>query len=105
MKVRLVLAAAAVLLTTVISTAPASAQYTGYGYGGGAPPVAGAVVNPSEPVRAAAVPAELQVGRATPGGVLVLTGADIAQLVVIGGGFLVGGALLVRRGRARVSRG
>lgn len=91
------MAAAVLVLAVLLSASPSSAQYTG-----GTPPTAGPVVNPVAVPPAKATPVQVQVGgptqaeRTPP---LALTGADIAQIVLIGGACLLGGVLLVRRGR------
>jgi hypothetical protein len=102
MKVRLVLTAAAVLFAGVVAAMPASAQYVG-----GVPPAAGPVaaptadVAPKVKVQVVAKPVEVEVGRVERVTRFAITGADIAQLVLIGGVFVVGGAVLVRQGRRR----
>ena len=96
MKVRLTFAAAAVLLVGMLTALPASAQYVG-----GQPPAAGPVAGPTVEVQGKAAPVNVQVGRTTRVGGFALTGADIAQMVLLGGGFLVVGAFLVRRTRRR----
>ncbi len=96
MKVRLILAAAAVLLVGVLTTMPASAQYVG-----GTPPAAGPVAVPTVEVQRKAVPVKVDVGRTVRVSRFALTGADIAQMVLIGGVFLVAGAVIVRQTRRR----
>jgi hypothetical protein len=96
MKVRLALAAAAVLVVGVLTAMPASAQYVG-----GQPPAAGPVAAPTVEVQDKAAPVKVQVGRVTRVGGFALTGADIAQMVLIAGGFLLVGGLLVRQARRR----
>ena len=101
LKTKVILAAAALVLVGVLSASPSSAQYTG-----GTPPTAGPVVNPVAVPPAKAEPVKVQVGRPTPAArtrSFALTGADIAQMVLLGGAFLLGGALLVRQGRRRVT--
>ncbi len=94
MKIRVVLAAAALVLVSMMAASPASAQYVG-----GTPPAAGPVVKPVV-VQGAPTPVKVQTGRATQARRSVaVTGADIAQMVLIGGAFVVGGAVLVRRSR------
>jgi hypothetical protein len=97
MKVRLIFAAAAVLFVGMLTTLPASAQYVG-----GSPPAAGPVAGPTAPVQGGATPVDVQAGRTVHASRFALTGADIAQLVVVGGVFVLGGAVLVRQGRRRV---
>jgi hypothetical protein len=96
MKVRLTFAAAAVLVVGVLTAMPASAQYVG-----GQPPAAGPVAGPTVEVQGKAAPVKVQVGRTTRAGGFALTGSDIAQMALLGGGFLVVGALLVRQARRR----
>ena len=98
MKVKLGLAAAAVLFVAVLVAMPASAQYVG-----GAPPAAGPVAVPTVDVKDKAVPVEVQVDRPTRVSRFAVTGADIAQMVLIGGILVLGGAVLVRQGRRRVA--
>ncbi len=103
MRVRLVLAAVVVLFVGALAVAPAAAQYTG-----GTPPDAGRVANPgasgspNSGSDGTATPLNVDTGRRVRTTGFALTGADIAQLVLIGGVLLVGGAVLVRRGRRRV---
>jgi len=101
MKVKVVLAAAALLLLGLLTVSPASAQYTG-----GTPPKAGPTAGPVVKVQAPVAPARVQAGRTvTPAraaqqrGRLALTGGDVAQMALIGGAFVVGGTVLVRRSR------
>jgi len=98
MKVKVVLAAAALLLLGVLTVSPASAQYTG-----GPVPKAGPTAGPVVETQAPVAPARVQAGRtaraAQQRSRLALTGGDIAQMVLIGGAFVIGGTVLVRRGR------
>jgi hypothetical protein len=96
MKVRLVLTAAAVLFVGVIAATPASAQYVGV-----KPPVVAPVAAPTVEVERVVKPVEVQVGREVRVTPFAVTGADVVQLVVIGGVLVLGGALLVRQGRRR----
>ena len=96
MKVRLTLAAVTVLLVGMLAALPASAQYVG-----GQPPAAGPVAGPTVQVQGKAAPVNVQVGRTTRVGGFALTGGDIAQMVLFGGGLLVVGAFLVRQTRRR----
>lgn len=105
MRIRLVLAAVAVLFVGWLTVAPASAQYTG-----GTPPPAGPVAGPAPEVQGAETPVgvevagtETQAGRTVRVIEFALTGADIAQMVLIGGILVVGGAVLVRQGRRRMA--
>lgn len=102
MKVKVVLAAAALLLLGLLTVSPASAQYTG-----GTPPKAGPTAGPVVKVQSPVAPARVQAGRtnraAQQRGRLALTGGDIAQMVLLGGAFVVGGGLLVRYSRRRVT--
>ncbi len=113
MKIRVVLAAAALLVVSLMAASPASAQYVG-----GTPPELGPVVNPvvlvpaaPSPARVQAVPSpvRVQAGRVTQARptqarrAVAVTGADIAQMVLIGGAFVIGGAVLVRQSRRRVT--
>ena len=101
MKVRLILAAVAVLLLGWLTVTPASAQYVG-----GTPPAAGPVAGPAPEAQGEVTPVGVEVEGAGTRTVRVtrfaLTGADIAQMVFIGGILVVGGAFLVRQGRRRV---
>jgi hypothetical protein len=98
MKARLVLAAAAVVFLGVLTVTPASAQYVG-----GTPPKAGPVAVPTVEIQKQVTPVEVQVGRdVTRVTRFAFTGADIARMVLIAGGLVLGGALLVRQGRRRV---
>ncbi len=101
MKLRLVVAAAALLLVSLTAVAPASAQYVG-----GSPPKAGPVAKPTFQAQGLGSPVKVEVGGASQTARttsrLAVTGADIAQMVLIGGAFLVGGSVLVRRSRRRV---
>jgi hypothetical protein len=97
MKVRLVLAAAAVLFVGALAISPASAQYVG-----GTPPKAGPVAVPTVEVTETVTPVEVQVGRTVRVTPFAFTGADVAQMVLIAGGLVLGGAVLVRHGRRRV---
>ncbi len=103
MKIRMVLAAAALLLLGLVTASPASAQYTG-----GNPPAAGPAAARTLQVQGAFSPVNVQVGsptaqaqtrRAARTGGVGVTGADIAQMVLIGGALVVGGGLLARRSR------
>lgn len=96
MKVRLAVAAAAVLFVGMLTTMPASAQYVG-----GKAPTAGPVAVPTVEVQGKAAPAKVEVGRTVRVTRFALTGADIAQMVLIGGVVLVAGAVLVRQTRRR----
>ena len=96
MKVRLTLAAAAVLFVGMLTAMPASAQYLG-----GSPPVAGPVAGPTVEVQGEAKAVDVQVGRTFRVSRFAFTGADIAQMVLVGGVFVVAGAFLVRQGRRR----
>ena len=98
MKVRLILAAAALVLVSAMAVAPASAQYVG-----GTPPKAGPVAVPTVEVAEKVTPVEVQVGRTGRVTRFALTGADIAQMVLIAGALVGGGAFLVRQGRRRVA--
>ena len=104
MKVRLVVAAAAVLFVGVLMVAPASAQYIG-GEVPKAGPVAGhkAVGPVVVKTKQVTTPVDVHVGRTVPTTRFAFTGADIAQMVLVGGGLIVGGAVLVRQGRRRVA--
>lgn len=97
MKMRLVFTAVAVLFVGALMATPASAQYVG-----GTPPDAGSVVNADTAGQGAATPVNVQAGRTARTSGVALTGADIAQLVLIGGVLIVGGAVLLRHGRRRV---
>lgn len=98
MKARLVVAAAAVVFVGVLTVTPASAQYVG-----GEAPKAGPVAVPTVEIQKQVTPVEVQVGRRVPGVTrFAFTGADIAQMVLIAGALVVGGAVLVRRGRRPV---
>lgn len=99
MKIRLVFAAAAIVFVGMLTLTPASAQYVG-----GTPPKAGPVAGPPAKVPAKAKPVEVKVQGegAQRARRFAFTGADIAQMVVIGGVLVVGGAVLVRHGRRRV---
>ncbi len=97
MRIRVVLAAAALLVVSLMAASPASAQYVG-----GTPPAAGPVVSPVV-VKGAPSPVRVQAGRATqPRRAVAVTGADIAQMVLIGGAFVIGGTVLIRQTRRRV---
>ncbi len=97
MRIRIVLAAAAVVLVGLLTASPASAQYTG-----GTPPQAGPVAGPV--AKAPVAPTPVQVVRAQPRpGRLALTGGDIAQLALLAGGLVLGGAVIVRRSRRRLA--
>ncbi len=98
MKVRLILAAAADLFVSAMAVTPASAQYVG-----GTPPKAGPVAVPTVEVAETVTPVEVQVGRTSRVSRFALTGADIAQMVLIAGVFVLGGAVLLRQGRRRVA--
>jgi len=102
MKIRLVLGATALLLG-VLTASPASAQYTG-----GEAPKAGPTAGPVIKVQGPVTPVRAQAGRAARAaqqrGRLALTGGDIAQVVLIGGAFVVGGTVLVRRYRQAAPR-
>ncbi len=106
MKVRVVLAAAALLLVSLVAVSPASAQYTG-----GQSPNAGPTAGPVVQVHGGVSPAKVQAGhagrvtRAARARTFALTGADIAQLALIGGAFVLGGAVVVRYSRRRVTPG
>jgi hypothetical protein len=100
MRLRLMLAAVAVLFVGALTVTPASAQYVG-----GTPPDAGSVVSPgpgAEARQGGGVAVSVDTGRRVQTTGFALTGADIAQLVLIGGVLVVGGALLVRQSRRRV---
>jgi hypothetical protein len=99
MKIRLLLTAAAIVFVGMLTVAPASAQYVG-----GTPPKAGPVAGPSAVAPAKAKPIDVKVQGAQPRRVtrFAVTGADIAQMVIIGGVLVGGGAILVRHGRRRV---
>ena len=98
MKIRLALAAAAVLFVGMLGVTPASAQYAG-----GTPPAAGPVAGATVEVQGVTTPVEVdvEVGRRVGISRFALTGADIAQMVVIGAVLVLGGAVLVHRGRRR----
>ena len=99
MKVRLILAAAALVFVSAMAVAPASAQYVG-----GEPPKAGPVAGPSAEVDDTGVSVGVEVGRTVQTtSRFALTGADIAQMVLIAGALVLGGAVLVRQGRRRVA--
>ncbi len=99
MKMRMVLAAAALLVLSLMVASPASAQYTG-----GQAPKAGPTAGPVVKVQAPVAPARVQAGRAAQQRrAVAVTGADIAQMVLIGGAFVVGGVILVRQSRRRVT--
>jgi hypothetical protein len=105
MKVKVVLAAAALLLLGLLTVSPASAQYVG-----GQPPKAGPTAGPVVKVQAPVSPARVQAGRVTAAraaqqrGRLALTGGDVAQMALIGGAFVIGGTVLVRRSRQAAPR-
>jgi hypothetical protein len=98
MKVRLTLAAAAVLFVGALMVTPASAQYVG-----GTPPKAGPVAVPTVEITETVTPVEVQVGRSVRVTPFALTGADIAQMVLIAGALVLVGTVLVRQGRRRVA--
>lgn len=105
MKVRLILAVAPVLFVCAMAVTPASAQYTG-----GTPPNAGPVAGSSAQGDGTGVPVAVQVDRTgsgthsnTGGSGFALTGADIAQMALIAGALVLGGAALVRQSRRRVT--
>ena len=100
MRVKLVLAAAVLVLVSTMAVSSASAQYTG-----GTPPTIAPVLEPVVVVPAPPSPVIIEVGRpiqAAPRPI-ALTGADIAQMVFLGGVLVIGGAVLVRQGRRRVA--
>ena len=98
MKVRLLLAAAAVLFVGALTVTPASAQYVG-----GTPPKAGPVAVPTVEITETVTPVEVQVGRSVRVTPFAFTGADIVQMVLIAGALVLGGTVLVRQGRRRVA--
>lgn len=100
MKLRLVVAAVTLLFLGVLTMTPASAQYVG-----GTPPKAGPVASPGGENHGGATPVNVESGHQSRSTGFALTGADITQLVLIGGVFVVGGAVLVYRGRRRVVAG
>jgi len=100
MRVKLVLAAAVLVLMTTVSISSASAQYTG-----GTPPTVAPVLKPVVVVPAPPSAVIVEVGKpiqAAPRTV-ALTGADIAKMMLLGGLLVMGGAALVRQGRRRVA--
>lgn len=103
MKVRLAVASAVVLFVGVLTMAPVSAQYVG-GEVPKAGPVAGQkVASPVVEAEHVATPVDVHVGRTVRTTRFALTGADIAQMVLIAGALILGGAVLVRQGRRRVA--
>lgn len=103
MKARMVVAAAAVLFVGMLTVVPASAQYVG-GQPPSAGPVAGPTAGPTLQVQKV-TPVDVQVGhRTVRTSGFAFTGADIAQIALIAGGLVLGGAVLVRQGRRRVVR-
>jgi len=60
-----------------------------------------------EVVPALPSPVAIEVGRPIQAGPrpIALTGADIAQMILLGGLLVIGGAVLVRQGRRRVALG
>lgn len=100
MRIRAIVAAALVVVGGM-AVSPASAQYVG-----GTPPSAGAVVKPVPAAPTSATPVKVQTGGSTQAArprSFPVTGADIVQMVLIGGAFLVGGTFLVRRSRRRAA--
>lgn len=99
MKIRLIVAATALLLAGFLTAPVASAQYVG-----GTPPPAGKVVKPIVQVQGGTPTAvRVQAGQARRARSFALTGADVAQMVLIGGAMVVGGTVLVRHSRRRVT--
>ena len=100
MRSRLVLVAALLVLVSTMAVSPASAQYTG-----GTPETVVPVLKPVVVVPAPPSPVIVQVGRPVQAAprTFALTGADIAQMVLLGGVLMIGGAVLVRHGRRRVA--
>ena len=98
MRMKLVLAAVVLLLASTMAVSSASAQYTG-----GTPPTIASVPEPVEVVPAPSSPVIIEVGRPVQAAPrpIALTGADIAQMVLLGGLLVLGGAVLVRQGRRR----
>ena len=97
----MILAAASLLVVGVMAASPASAQYIG-----GTPPTVGPVVKPVVVAPAAPSPAKVQLRETTQAPRtrrFAVTGADIAQMVMIGAASVVGGAALIRQGRRRAA--
>lgn len=96
MRMKIVIATA-VLVVAMASVTPAFAQYVG-----GNPPAAGTSGQPAEGKSIAPASVRVSGPAATrrSGGV-AFTGADIMQLVLVGGAFVVAGAVLTTRSRRR----